>query len=53
MVGGQWVAHLGNIIDYSVNITRPEDPIVAGLTGGCRTKWFWLALDARDRHAAS
>jgi uncharacterized protein len=30
MVGGQWVAHPGNIIDYSVNITS-SDPIVAGL----------------------
>ena len=31
MVGGQWVAHPGNVIDYEVNITKPEDPIVAGL----------------------
>lgn len=31
MVGGQWVAHPGNIIDYTVNITKHEDPIVAGL----------------------
>jgi uncharacterized protein len=31
MVGGQWVAHPGNIIDYSVNITKHSDPIVAGL----------------------
>jgi type 1 glutamine amidotransferase len=30
-VGGQWVAHPGNIIDYTVDITRPDDPIVAGL----------------------
>ncbi len=32
MVGGQWVAHPGNIIDYTVNITRPEDPLMAGLS---------------------
>jgi len=32
MVGGQWVAHPGNIIDYTVNIRQPEDPIVAGLS---------------------
>jgi uncharacterized protein len=32
MVGGQWVAHPGNIIDYSVQITRPDDPIMAGLS---------------------
>ena len=31
MCGGQWVAHPGNIIDYRVNITRPDDPIMAGL----------------------
>jgi type 1 glutamine amidotransferase len=31
MCGGQWVAHPGNIIDYRVNITRPDDPIVAGI----------------------
>jgi len=32
MIGGQWVAHPGGIIDYEVNITKPEDPIVAGLS---------------------
>ena len=31
MVGGQWVAHPGGVIDYGVNITKPNDPIVAGL----------------------
>ncbi len=31
MVGGQWVAHPGGIVDYTVNITKPDDPIVAGL----------------------
>ena len=29
--GGQWVAHPGNIIDYTVNITTHDDPITAGL----------------------
>jgi type 1 glutamine amidotransferase len=31
MVGGQWVAHPGGIIDYEVHIVKPDDPIVAGL----------------------
>lgn len=31
MVGGQWVAHPGNVIDYEVNIINHEDPITAGL----------------------
>lgn len=31
MCGGQWVAHPGNIIDYRVNITRPDDPVMQGI----------------------
>ncbi|MBL8992951.1 MAG: ThuA domain-containing protein [Spirochaetia bacterium] len=31
MTGGQWVAHPGNIIDYTVNIQKKNDPIVSGL----------------------
>jgi len=31
MTGGQWVAHPGNIIDYTVNITAKDDPVVAGI----------------------
>jgi hypothetical protein len=31
MVGGQWVAHPGGIIDYDVDIAKPNDPIVKGL----------------------
>jgi type 1 glutamine amidotransferase len=31
-VGGQWVAHPGNIIDYTVNIIDHDDPITAGLS---------------------
>jgi type 1 glutamine amidotransferase len=31
MVGGQWVAHPGGIIDYEVNIIDHEDPITKGL----------------------
>jgi uncharacterized protein len=31
MCAGQWVAHPGNIIDYRVNVTRPDDPIMAGI----------------------
>src|SRR5260221_12261481 len=31
MVGGQWVAHPGGIIDYEVHITDHTDPITAGI----------------------
>jgi len=32
MVGGQWVEHPGGAIEYTVNITKPGDPIVAGIS---------------------
>lgn len=32
MVGGQWVAHPGGVIDYKVNITKKDDPLVQGLS---------------------
>ena len=31
MVGGQWIAHPGNIIDYVVNITKYDNPIMEGI----------------------
>ncbi|HAX92835.1 MAG TPA: hypothetical protein DCY25_02620 [Bacteroidales bacterium] len=31
MVGGQWVAHPGGVIDYRVNITDHTDPVTKGL----------------------
>jgi type 1 glutamine amidotransferase len=31
MVGGQWVAHPGNIINYEVNVIDHDDPITAGI----------------------
>jgi type 1 glutamine amidotransferase len=31
IIGGQWVAHPGNIIDYTVNVTRRDDPVMEGI----------------------
>ncbi|MGQ9632222.1 MAG: ThuA domain-containing protein [bacterium] len=31
MVGGQWVAHPGGVIDYEVNIIDHDDPITKGI----------------------
>ena len=31
MVGGQWVAHPGGVIDYRVNIVDHKDPVTKGL----------------------
>ena len=32
MTGGQWVAHPGDVIDFRVNISKPQDPVMAGLS---------------------
>lgn len=46
MVGGQWVAHPGNIIDYRVEITKPEDPIVAGIGDfDYRSEQYFMHVD--------
>lgn len=31
MIGGQWVAHPGGIIDYDVKVTDKKDPVTKGL----------------------
>jgi uncharacterized protein len=31
MCGGQWVAHPGNVIDYRVDVTRPDDSVMEGI----------------------
>lgn len=31
MTGGQWVAHPGNVIDFRVNIVKPDDPVMTGI----------------------
>jgi type 1 glutamine amidotransferase len=44
--GGQWVAHPGNIIDYTVNILNHEDPITAGLSDfEMRSEQYFLHVD--------
>ncbi len=46
MVGGQWVAHPDGIVEYTVNITKPEDPIVAGLADfKMKSEQYYLHVD--------
>lgn len=46
MVGGQWVAHPGNIIDYTVNITAHEDPITVGLADfAMHSEQYYMHVD--------
>jgi type 1 glutamine amidotransferase len=44
MVGGQWVAHPGGIVEYEVNIVNHDDPITAGL------KDFWMKSEQYYMH---
>jgi len=46
MTGGQWVAHPGNIIDYNVNVTRPDDPVMAGIGDfAYRSEQYYMHFD--------
>lgn len=46
MTGGQWVAHPGNIRNYTVNIRKPEDPIVSGLSDfEMNSEQYYLHVD--------
>jgi uncharacterized protein len=46
MVGGQWVAHPGGIIDYTVQITNHDDPVTAGLADfAMRSEQYYMHTD--------
>jgi type 1 glutamine amidotransferase len=54
MTGGQWVAHPGNIIDYRVNITKPDDPIMAGLKDfAYRSEQYYMHVDPSNEVLAT
>ncbi len=46
MTGGQWVAHPGNIIDYTVNVKTGSDPIVEGISDfPYRSEQYYMHFD--------
>jgi len=46
MVGGQWVAHPGGVIDYEVNIIDHEDPVTRGLSDfEIRSEQYFMHVD--------
>lgn len=46
MVGGQWVAHPGNVIDYDVEIRDQEDGVTAGLsTFHMKSEQYYVHVD--------
>jgi len=54
MTGGQWVAHPGDIIDYRVNITRPDDPLMAGLGDfDYRSEQYYMHVDPSNEVLAT
>ena len=54
MVGGQWVAHPGNIIDYEVHIVDHDDPITAGLSDfKMRSEQYYLHVDPSNQVLAT
>ena len=54
MVGGQWVAHPGNVIDYKVNIVKHEDPIVAGLEDfSMHSEQYYMHVDPSNEVLAT
>jgi type 1 glutamine amidotransferase len=54
MVGGQWVAHPGNIIDYRVDITRPDDPVMQGIASfPYRSEQYYMHVDPANEVLAT
>ena len=46
MCGGQWVAHPGNVIDYRVDVTRPDDPVMQGIESfPYRSEQYYMHVD--------
>jgi type 1 glutamine amidotransferase len=46
LCGVQWVAHPGNIIDFYVDIARPDDPLMQGIRGfDYRSEQYYLHYD--------
>lgn len=54
MVGGQWVAHPGDVIDYTVQITNHDDPITAGLNDfAMHSEQYYLHVDPSNEVLAT
>ncbi len=52
MVGGQWVAHPGGVIDYTVQITDHIDPITAGINDfAMHSEQYYMHVDPGNRRA--
>ena len=54
LVGGQWVAHPGGVIDYTVNITDHEDTVTAGLADfAMKSEQYYMHVDPSNKVLAT
>lgn len=54
MVGGQWVAHPGGIVDYKVNIIDHNDPITKGLKDfRMHSEQYYMHVDPSNKVLAT
>jgi uncharacterized protein len=54
MVGGQWVAHPGDIIDYTVSITDHQHPITSGLADfNIHSEQYYMHVDPSNQVLAT
>lgn len=54
MVGGQWVAHPGNIVDFTVDVVRSDDPIMEGIKSFPYTsEQYYLHVDPSNEVLAT
>ena len=52
--GGQWVAHPGDIINYRVDIARPDDPIMAGVKSfAYHSEQYYMHVDPSNEVLAT
>ena len=54
IVGGQFVSHPGNIIDFRVNVTKPDDPVMQGITDfDYRSEQYYMHVDPANEVLAT
>jgi type 1 glutamine amidotransferase len=54
MCGGQWVAHPGGVIDFRVNVTRPDDPVMRGIADfDHRSEHYYMHVDPANEVLAT
>lgn len=52
--GGQWVAHPGGIVDYRVNVRRPEDPVMRDIGDfDYRSEQYYMHVDPANEVLAT